>query len=158
MLRLHAPRYDSLRRAFTVWTTRVAQRAGIIGEDEALSNLQEVRTMLMERAAQWKGEYIQQGVIMGRREGRREGISIGRTEGISIGRQEGIAIGQSRGRRESAQFVLRDLLEARFDTLPEHVASAVAGIDDVRKLHELTRSVLWVASLDMFMEELKKIC
>jgi len=142
MLRLHEPRYDSLRRAFTVWTTRVAQRAGIIGEDEALSNLQEVRTMLMERAAQWKGEYIQQGVIMGRREGRREGI----------------AIGEGRGRRESMQFVLRDLLEARFGTLPEHVASAVADIDDIRKLRELTRSILCVASLDAFMEELKKGC
>ncbi len=177
LLRLHEPRYAGLRRAFTAWINRVAQRAGIIGEDRALSDLQEVRTMLMERAAQWKGEYIQQGVIMGRQ----EGISIGRTEGITIGRQEGIAIGENRGisigrqegrtegisigrregisigRTQEAEFALRELLEARFGLLPEEVSSAIAGIDDVQKLRELTRSVLWVESLDAFTDELKKI-
>ncbi len=164
--RLHDRHYDGLRRAFTVWINRVAQRAGILGEDEALSNLQEVRTMLMERAAQWKDEYIRQGVLMGRREGRLEGrregrlegISIGESRGISIGRAEGISIGEHIGRKESAAFTLRDLLEARFGELPEEVASGIAGLDDVQKLRDLTRSILYVESLEAFMEELKKTC
>ncbi len=123
---------------------------------KALSNLQEVRTMLMERAAQWKDEYIRQGVLMGRLEGRREGISIGESRGISIGRAEGISIGEHIGRKESAAFTLRDLLEARFGELPEEVASGIAGLDDVQKLRDLTRSILYVESLEAFMEELRK--
>lgn len=50
--------------------------------------------MLEERAAQWKGEYIQQGVI--------------------LGRTEGIEIGKAKGKAEGIGLALQDLLEARF--------------------------------------------
>ena len=46
--------------------------------------------MLEERAAQWKDEYIRQGVL------------IGKAEGISIGESRGLGL------------ALRDLLEVRF--------------------------------------------
>ena len=159
---LQAQEYAGLRRTFAVWINRVAQQAGIIDADETLTNLEEVRAMLMERAAQWKDEYIRQGVLMGRDEGifigREEGIFIGESRGISIGRTEGISIGETMGRRESAEFALRDLLEERFGALPEDVSSAIAGIDDVQKLRTLTRSILRVESLEAFMKELEKVC
>jgi len=136
ILRLQDRKYDSLRRAFTIWINRVAQRAGIIGEGEAISSLQEVRTMLMERATQWKGEYIQQGMIMGRKEGFTEGVSIGESQGIRL--------------------ALCDLLESRFGILPEAVSSSVNAITDTRKLLSLNRSALHTASLEAFLEEVKK--
>ncbi len=144
ILRLQDRKYHSLRRAFTIWINRVAQRAGIIGEGEALSSLQEVQTMLMERAAQWKGEYIQQGVIMGRREGMTEGISIGE------------ARGEARGESKGVRLALCDLLESRFGMLPETVSSSVNEITDTRKLLSLNRSALQAASLEAFLEEVKK--
>jgi len=129
ILRLQDHKYDSLRRAFAIWVNRVAQRAGIIGEDKAISSLQEVRTMLMERAAQWKGEYIQQGVL----------------------------IGEARGESKGVRLALCDLLESRFGMLPEAVSSSVNEITDTQKLLSLNRSALQTASLEAFLEEVKKV-
>ncbi len=148
LLRLHDRKYAALRRAFTVWISLVAQQAGIIGEDEALSSLQEVRTMLMERAAQWKGEYIQQGVLIGEARGEARGISIGEARGEA----RGISIGESKGIR----LALFNLLESRFGTLPEAVSSSVNEITDTRKLLSLNRSALQTTSLEAFLEEVKK--
>lgn len=124
ILRLQDRKYDSLRRVYTVWINRAAQRAGIIGEGEAVSSLQEVRIMLMERAAQWKGEYIQQGVM------------IGEAKGVRL--------------------ALFDLLESRFGILPEAVSSSVNAITDIQQLLSLNRSALQIASLEAFLEEVKK--
>ena len=38
-----------------------------------------------------------EGIILGREEGREEGISLGREEGISLGREEGISLGREEG-------------------------------------------------------------
>jgi predicted transposase YdaD len=38
-----------------------------------------------------RNEALEQGMILGRAEGRSEGIAAGRAEGISLGRQDGIA-------------------------------------------------------------------
>ena len=47
-------------------------------------DLREVDAMLEERVAQWKDEYIRQGVMIGKAEGRAEGISIGETRGLGL--------------------------------------------------------------------------
>ena len=144
ILRLQDHKYDSLRRAFAIWVNRVAQRAGIIGEDKAISSLQEVRTMLMERAAQWKGEYIQQGVL------------IGEARGISIGEARGEARGISIGESQGVKLALFNLLESRFGMLPEAVSSSVNEITDTQKLLSLNRSALQTTSLEAFLEEVKQ--
>ncbi len=65
--------------------------------------------MLLENAANWKNEYIQEGRTEGRKEGRTEG------------RKEGEAIGCGR--------MLQILLEDRFGTIPDSVSSFIASSD-----------------------------
>lgn len=80
--------------------------------------------MLEERAAQWKNEYIRQGVM------------IGKAEGIGL--------------------ALRDLLEARFGTLPQFVTSYIASASDSNALRKLTLSAYHAESLQEFIDQIKK--
>lgn len=84
--------------------------------------------MLEERAAQWKNEYIQQGVMIGKAEGKAEGIGL----------------------------ALRDLLEARFGTLPPSVTSSIAGASDSNVLRKLTLAAYRAESLQAFMDSLNR--
>lgn len=143
--RLQEPRYRRLRRAFTVWIARVVlQRAGMVTGVAEINDLLEVRAMLAERVTQWKDEYIRQGVVMGREEGREEGLSIGREEGISIGESRGMAL------------ILRDLLESRLGPLPLAVEEALTAMTDSRKLRGLMQTALRAASYADFLEEAKR--
>lgn len=99
-------------------------------------DLREVDAMLEERAAQWKDEYIQQGVMIGRAEGRAEGEAKGRAEGLGL--------------------ALRDLLEARFGALPQDVVSSVASSSDSEILRKLMLFAIHAESLQAFTEQLKK--
>ena len=147
--RLRAPKYQRLRRIFTVWMTRVVfRRAELVGAETELTDLQEVQAMLAERATQWKHEYIQEGIIQGRAEGRREGRAEGRAEG----RIEGITIGEAKGIR----LALRDVLELRFGSLPPEVISAIESSTDPQALRQLTLSAFQAGSLDAFLELMKK--
>ena len=94
--------------------------------------------MLEERAAQWKEEYIRQGVL------------LGRAEGLAEGEARGLAEGEARGRG----LALRDLLEARFGPLPSSVASSLAGLSDAEELRRLMLSAVHAASLGAFMERI----
>ena len=68
--RLHGSEYLVLRRAFTIWLGRVVlKRSGITEEISEFQDLREVDAMLEERAAQWKSEYIKQGVVIGEARG-----------------------------------------------------------------------------------------
>ena len=159
--RLQESRYRRLRRAFTVWMARVVlQRAGMTAEVAGITDLLEVRAMLAERVTQWKDEYIQKGVVMGREVGRKEGLSIGRKEGLSIGREEGLSIGReeglSMGEIRGVMLVLRDLLESRLGTLPPAVEEAMTAMADSRKLRELMPAALRAASYDDFLEEVRR--
>ena len=92
IVRLQEPKYLQLRRAFTVWLNRVVfKRAELDDNLPEFQDLQEVDAMLEERATQWKEQYIQQGVVMGRA----EGMNLGRAEGINLGRAEGINLGRA---------------------------------------------------------------
>ena len=84
--------------------------------------------MLEERAAQWKDEYIKQGVV----------------------------IGEARGEAKGIGLALRDLLEARFGSLPQSVTSYIAGSSDSNALRKLTLSAYRAESLETFIEQLKK--
>lgn len=130
--RLHGPEYLLLRRAFTVWLGRVVlKRSGITEEIPEFQDLREVDAMLEERAAQWKDEYIRQGVIIGKAEGKVEG----KAEGIGL--------------------ALRDLLEARFGTLPQVVTSYIVSSSDSNALRKLTLSAYRAESLEAFVAQLR---
>lgn len=135
--RLHGPEYLSLRRAFTVWLGRVVlKRSGIVEEIPEFQDLREVDAMLEERAAQWKDEYIQQGMLIGEAKGRAEGEAKGRVEGIGL--------------------ALRDLLEARFGTLPQDVISSITSSSDSEILRKLMLFAFHAESLQAFIDQLKK--
>ena len=140
--RLHDPAYVRLRRAFTVWLGRVVlKRAGITEELSELHDLQEVDAMLEERAAQWKDDYIRQGVLMGLAEGEAKGRVEGRVE----------------GKAEGFGLALQNLLEIRFGSLPPTLIPSLAGLSaDMDVLRELTLSAYRAESLEAFMEQLKK--
>ena len=101
-----------------------------------VNDLLEVRAMLADRVAQWKDEYIRQGVL--------QGMSIGREEGMSIGREEGMLL------------MLRDLLESRLGALPEEVDAALRGLSDPEKLRGLMPAALHAVSYAEFLEALAR--
>ena len=88
--------------------------------------------MLEERAAQWKDDYIRQGVLMG------------------------LAEGEAKGRAKGFGLALQNLLEIRFGRLPSDVSASLAGVSDMDALRELTLSAYRAASLQAFVEQLKK--
>ena len=128
-VRLQGPEYARLRRAFTVWLGRIVlKRSGITEDISELHDLREVDAMLEERAAQWKDDYIRQGVLMGLAEGEARGIGL----------------------------ALRDFLEIRFGALPPSVTSSLAALSDADTLRGLTLSAYRAESLEAFLEQLKK--
>ena len=150
--RLHGPEYVPLRRAFTVWLGRVVlKRSGITEDIPEFQDLREVDAMLEERAAQWKDEYIRQGVVMGWAEGKAEGKAEGRAEGRAEGKAEGISIGETRG----FGLALQDLLEARFGTLPQSVTSYIASSSDANALRKLTLFAYRAESLQAVVDRIK---
>ena len=127
--RLQGPEYARLRRAFTVWLGRVVlKRSGITEDISELHDLREVDAMLEERAAQWKDDYIRQGVLMG------------------------LAEGEARGKAEGVGLALRDFLEIRFGALPPSVTSSLATLSDAATLRGLTLSAYRAESLEAFLE------
>ena len=140
LTQLRGAEYVSLRRAFSVWLGRVVfKRSGITQDVPEFQDLQEVDAMLEERAAQWKNEYIQQGIL------------AGRNEGIAIGEVRGEARGEARGLGRGLQL----LLEARFGTLPSSVISYISNSSDSSTLQNLMLSAYHVDSLQSFMELMK---
>ena len=112
--------------------------------------------MLEERAAQWKDDYIRQGVLMGLAEGRMEGLAEGEAKGRAKGRAEGRVEGKAEGKAEGFGLALQNLLEIRFGRLPPDVSASLAGVSDMDALRELTLSAYRAASLQAFMEQRKK--
>ena len=135
--RLQGPEYARLRRAFTVWLGRIVlKRSGITEDISELHDLREVDAMLEERAAQWKDDYIRQGVLMG----------------LAEGRMEGLAEGEARGKAEGVGLALRDFLETRFGHLPPSLVSSIAALSDVDTLRALALSAYRAESLEAFLE------
>ena len=67
---LHAPEQTDLRRAFTVWLGRVLLPGRLSGvELPQINELQEVETMLAERAKEWTKQWWEGGVEQGMQQG-----------------------------------------------------------------------------------------
>lgn len=127
---LQSPAYLHLRRAFAVWLGRVVlKRSGITRNIPEFHELEEVGAMLEERAAQWKDEYIRQGVLLGKAEGKVEGINL----------------------------ALSELLKARFGSLPVDVTARLSTASDTEALKRLIHSASTAASLQDFLHILEGI-
>ncbi len=121
------PAYIALRRTFQVWLGRVVfKRSGMTDEIPEFRDLDEVDAMLEERAAQWKDEYIRQGLVLG----------------------------EASGELKRGRAVLLALLRDRFGALPQEVESAVHVLDDADQLMELTLAVYRSNSLESFFSRL----
>jgi uncharacterized protein with von Willebrand factor type A (vWA) domain len=113
--RLKAPRYDSLRRALTVWINRVVLKRLVPGESiPEATELQEINTMLAERVVEWTEKWKQQGLQQGHQQGLQEGLQ----EGLQKGLQQGIAQGEI--------ALLRRQLTRRFGPLPAWAEARLA--------------------------------
>lgn len=78
---LKNPSQTSLRRAFTVWMSRVLLPAKAPKvELPPLNDLHEVQTMLAERVKQWADDWKEQGLKAGRDEGLQQGLQQGEAE------------------------------------------------------------------------------
>ena len=134
---LQNAKYRHLRRMLSVWLGRVVfKRAGITTDVPEFHDLQEIDAMLEERAAQWKEEYIRQGILIGEARGRTEGEAWGEARGLGL--------------------ALRDVLEFRFGRLPVSVSSRIAELSDAVVLRKLTLSAYQADSLQAFVDQLPK--
>lgn len=134
---LRAPQYLHLRRAFAVWLGRVVlKRTGITQHIPEFNDLQEVDSMLEERASQWREELIQKGVLLGEARGEARGISIGEARGISL--------------------AVQDTLKDRFGNIPPAVETFLAAITDSATLRKLLPLAYRAESMQAFMDGLRR--
>jgi hypothetical protein len=111
---LEDPRHAELKRAFAVWLVQVLLPIRVKGTPiPDVGDLQEVRSMLAERAVEWTRQWKREGHEEGREEGHEQ------------------ALAEARG-------VLVSELEDRFGPLPAAVRDRVDGIDSIRALMELS--------------------
>lgn len=122
-----------LHRAFISWLgSNVFRRTEISKNILHCNTLQEARSMLADIAPHWEQNFLEKG------------ISIGKQEGISIGLSEGV------------RSVLHDLLQNRFDALPQDMCASIANMTDTNTLRMLTREVYRVEPLEAFRILLKQ--
>jgi hypothetical protein len=114
---------DEVRTAVHTWLTQVLMplRFPDIPLSEVRS-LEEVPTMLAERAREWTQEWKEEGRQEGRQEGRREGVRV------------------------VQDFLLAEIME-RFGPMPETVRLQVEAIDDLDDLKKLGKRLLAARSL-----------
>ena len=95
--------------------------------------------MLAEALRERDEMKIDEGRLIGRREGRREGRRAGRQEGRregrQAGRQEGQREGRQAGRQEGQREVLCGLASRRFGAAAgTELAAVLAGVEDASEL------------------------
>ena len=72
---LKSPEQTSLRRAFTVWISRVLLPVRLPGQKvPKVNELMEIETMLAERVKEWTREWKEEGIQLGLQKGRQEGL------------------------------------------------------------------------------------
>ena len=127
---LRSPVDDELRRAFTDWVRRIAERLMPGGAHLAAEmTLEDVRMTLVERVSEWPKQWVREG----REQGMREGIERGVEQGIERGIEQGI----EQGRAEERALLCRQAA-ARFGTdTAERLSGVLAGIADPERLADV---------------------
>ena len=118
-----------LRRTFAHWLWALGR--SLVGSGPAPMppedvNLEDMAMSLVERVAEWRKPYIEQGI----QQGRQEGISLGREEGIGHERQ-----------------LLHRLAAARFDSATaDRLAVAIGTESDPQRLEEVGEAIVRCAT------------
>ena len=139
---LSGPEKDSLRRAFTVWFSRVLFPSNF--EDPSdypdVHELDEVKIMLAERVKQWKKEFFEQGMEQGMQQGMQQGV------------QQGVQQGMIRDARE----MLTEALAERFGVLTPELLDQINAIQDRDLFKNLLRKAIKAKNLNEFRAVLTK--
>ena len=118
-----------LRRTFAHWLWALGR--SLVGSGPAPVppedvNLEDMAMSLVDRVAEWRKPYIEQG------------ISLGREQGISLGREEGI---------EHERQLLRRLAATRFDSATaDSLAVAIGAEADPQRLEEVGEAIVRCAT------------
>ena len=122
-----------LRRTFAHWLWALGR--SLVGSGPAPVppedvNLEDMAMSLVDRVAEWRKPYIEQGI--------EQGISLGREQGISLGREEGI---------EHERQLLRRLAATRFDSATaDSLAVAIGAEADPQRLEEVGEAIVRCAT------------
>ena len=112
---------ESLRRSVETWLKQVLLPTRFPGvQVPEVADLQEMQTMLAERALEWTREWEEEG----------------RQKGLEEGRQEGV------------RSVVLSLIEQRFGIVPPEVRQRVESLHDLAALNRLAKRILLVSSID----------
>ena len=134
-----------LRRTFAHWLWALGR--SLVGSRPAPMppedvNLEDVAMSLVDRVAEWRKPYIEQGI----EQGRQEGISLGREEGISLGREQGMAHERQLLRRQAA---------TRFDSATaDRLAAAIGAEADPQRLMEVGEAIARCATGGQLLREI----
>ena len=129
------PEDDDLRRAFTDWVRRIAQRLVPGGEKLAAEmTLEDMQMTVVERVSEWPKQWFREGHEQGMREGLRQGIEQGRAE-------------------ERAR--LRRMAASRFGAeAAERLSAVLADVADAERLGEVGE---WLVRSDTAEEFLARV-
>ncbi|MYJ94183.1 MAG: transposase [Proteobacteria bacterium] len=133
------PEDDDLRRAFTDWVRRIAQRLVPGGEKLAAQmTLEDMRMTVVERVSEWPKQWVREGREQGMREGLRQGI------------EQGI----ERGRAEERALLAR-MAASRFGAeAAERLSAVLAEVSDPERLGEVGE---WLVRCDTAEELLARV-
>ena len=130
-----APEQASLRRAFTVWLTRVFLTKRLPGVDFAvIQDLHEVSDMLAERIDSWEKQWEQRGIQIGRQEGMRQGLEQGLERGLERGLEQGL--------QHERHLLVRQVRKRFGLAVAEESARLLASIAQAELLEELAERLL----------------
>lgn len=145
---LSDPEDGPLRQAVVTWIDGVLlpRRPRRRKQFPEALGLEEFKTMLENRVAEWNRELREEGRLLGLKEGIKKGVKEGRQKGIQEGRQKGIQEGRQRGVKEGREkgiqegrqageaLLLLRLLERKFGRLDAPTRTRVRNADAERLL------------------------
>ena len=98
----------------------------------------------------------EEGIKIGKQEGKQEGIKIGEEKGIKIGKQvgkqEGIKIGEEKGIKIGKQEAIIEILQERFGNVPENIINSLRAIDDISRLRFLVIRASTIEDIKAFSQ------
>ena len=137
---LQRPEDQGLRRAFTDWVRRIAERLVPGGEKLAAEmTLEDMRMTVVERVSEWPKQWV--------REGREQGLR----EGIEQGLEQGIERGIEQGRAEERALLAR-MAASRFGTdAAERLSAVLADVVDPERLAEVGEWLVRCGTAEEFL-------
>ncbi|WP_448589403.1 hypothetical protein [Thermodesulfobium sp.] len=114
----------------------IAINYGLERTNQIISEVGGDKKMIMTLTKKWMME--------GEKKGRKEGEKIGRKEGEKIGRKEGEKI----GKLLSAQEMVINAIEAKFDTVPENIENKVKSISDRERLKKILKAMFKIKNIE----------